>query len=157
MWVGRKLAGLAATAAIACATLVVVGTAGTGSAAAQSPDKRPAKARVEEPKRPAAPVQAQRSQPRPQVSQNRGGGGNNTGRNVALGVGAAVIGGILLSEAARAERRRERVVVEQGRYEDADDRRQRCDDDFRAFDWDNGTIRNRYGSRVRCPYLRDSD
>lgn len=45
----------------------------------------------------------------------RGGGGgvvvvprrrNNTGRNIAIGVGAAVIGGIIASEAARANPRR---------------------------------------------------
>jgi hypothetical protein len=33
---------------------------------------------------------------------HRRGGRNNTGRNVAIGVGAAVLGGILLNQAARA-------------------------------------------------------
>jgi hypothetical protein len=150
MWVGRKLAGVVAAAAIACATLVVGVAAGTDQAAAQAPDKRPAKATADVAKRPAAPVQAQRSPPRPQA--NRGGGGGNAGRNVALGVGAAVIGGIILSEAARAERRRSRPTAEI--YEDDDDRRQRCDDKFRSFDWDDGTIVNRDGDRVLCPYLR---
>ena len=34
--------------------------------------------------------------------QKEFGGRNNTGRNIAIGVGAAVIGGIIASEAARA-------------------------------------------------------
>jgi hypothetical protein len=125
---------------------------------------------VQAPARPVvqAPVVTQQrpvSRPAPQQQQQvrRSGGGGNTGRNVAIGIGAAVLGGVILSEAARAERRRSGVVVieddvsDNGGYEDADDRRQRCDDNFRAFDWDSGTYRNRYGERVRCPYLRRRD
>ena len=163
MRVRNLLAGVVAATLLAGSFMIA------DPASAQRPDRRP-----EGPGRPALATQppaqvvqqqrgpriaVQPSQP-PRVQQpvRRSGGGGNGGRNVALGIGAAVIGGILLNEAARAERRSSRrVVIEEEQYEDADDRRQRCDDDFRSFDWDNGTIRNRYGNRVRCPYLRDRD
>ncbi len=68
------------------------------------------------------------------------------GAGVALGVGALIIGSILASKSARAERR---VIVR----ERDDEAFQRCADDFRSFDWDSGTIVNRHGDRVACPYL----
>lgn len=168
MFSRRLMAGL-----VAAATVVTSVGASITSAGAQGIDLntvrrgqgRPAQPAVR-PQPPAPVVLAPRVRPPQQVAQPQvarrlgggggGGGGSNTGRNIALGVGAAVIGGILLSESARAERRSRPIVVEES-YEDADDRRQRCDDNFRRFDWDDGTYRNRYGERVRCPYLRDRD
>jgi hypothetical protein len=70
--------------------------------------------------------------------------GDHVGAGIALGVGALIVGSILASKAARAERQ---AVVR------GDDAYQRCADDFRSFDWDSGTIVNRYGDRVTCPYL----
>lgn len=63
------------------------------------------------------------------------------GRNVAIGVGAAIIGGIILSEAARAEYRRS------GAWE-------RCADTFRSFEPDTGMYTGYDGVRRVCPYLR---
>jgi BA14K-like protein len=156
----RALAGLAAAALMA-----LTAAAPTG---AQS-NERFIKGRPGQPApqagRPAArpqvlPAPRVAVAPRPQVQvqpqrRSGGGGGGNAGRNIALGVGAAVIGGIILSESARAERRRSRgVVVVDEPYEDDDDRRQRCADRYRSFDWDDGTIVTRDGDRVVCPYLR---
>jgi BA14K-like protein len=146
---------LAAVAAFSTVLLSV-------TANAQDPNRRqqqgkPAATQAQRPPvkvQPTAPVQVQQ-RPRPAAPQQqvRRSGGNG-GRNVAIGVGAAVIGGILLNEAARAERRRRGVVVVEEDYEDEDDRRQRCADRFRSFDWDDGTYVNRDGDRVLCPYLR---
>jgi hypothetical protein len=161
---GRRLmAGLVAAAMVVSAGI----SAAIDPNTARRAQGKPAAAQPTVRAQPPAQVQVQRARPAPQQAQPQqqarrsggGGGGGNTGRNVAIGVGAAVIGGVILSEAARAERRRQGVVVieDDGVYEDADDRRQRCDDNFRGFDWDTGTYRNRYGDRVRCPYLRNRD
>jgi BA14K-like protein len=122
--------------------------------------QRPAPAPAAQPQRPSrpvvqAPAPQQRvapSRPAPQQQARRSGGGNG-GRNLAIGIGAAVLGGVILSEAARADRRNRPVFVEES-YEDDDDRRQRCADRFRSFDWDDGTFINRDGDRVMCPFLR---
>jgi BA14K-like protein len=167
----RRLRVRSTLAGLATATLMAITAAGPATAQGLSNRIENGKGRppVAQPARPAARpapvVQAPRvvqqprvvqARPQPPVQpQRRGGGGGNTGRNVALGVGAAVIGGILLSESARAERRRRGVVVvDDEPYEDDDDRRQRCADRFRSFDWDDGTIVTRDGDRVVCPYLR---
>jgi len=73
----------------------------------------------------------------------RGGrSGGNFGRNAALGIGAAIIGGIVLSEAARAEHRRTHVT-------DWD----RCSDTYRSFERDTGLYTGYDGIRRTCPYL----
>jgi predicted cobalt transporter CbtA len=163
----RLMAGLAAAAVIS----VSMGFTSPASAQQLTPEQRKAQAQARaaqgkaapaaQPQRAPAPQaqrapapapQAQRA-PAPQQQARRSGGGGNTGRNVAIGVGAAIIGGVLLSEAARAENRRRGVVVVE-EYEDDDDRRQRCADRYRSFDWDDGTYANRDGDRVVCPYLR---
>ena len=73
-------------------------------------------------------------------------GGNyrrGNGRNIALGIGAAIIGGIVLSEAARAEHR-------QSHGSDWN----RCARTFRSFDSDSGTYVGYDGVRRTCPFLR---
>ena len=127
---------------------------GKATPAAQPQRAAPQAQRAPAPQAQRAPVPAPQAQraPAPQQQARRSGGGN-TGRNVAIGVGAAIIGGVLLNEAARAENRRRRVVVVE-EYEDDDDRSQRCADRYRSFDWDDGTYANRDGDRVVCPYLR---
>ena len=145
-------------AALMAAAVMTVSMGFTDPAAAQqlTPEQRKAQAQAKAAQGKAAPApQAQRAPARPAPQQQaRRSGGGNTGRNVAIGVGAAVIGGVLLSEAARAERRRRGVVVVEEEYDDMDDRRQRCADRYRSFDWDDGTYVNRDGDRVLCPYLR---
>lgn len=60
------------------------------------------------------------------------------GRDVGIGIGAAIIGGMIASQAARADRTA----------------MQMCADRFRSFDWERGTYVT-YGGEVRvCPYLR---
>jgi hypothetical protein len=66
----------------------------------------------------------------------------NSGRNIGLGIGAAIIGGIILSEAARAEHR-------QSHGSDW----QRCADTFRSFERDTGMYTGYDGIRRTCPYL----
>lgn len=66
--------------------------------------------------------------------------GPGWGTGLAIGAGA-LVGAILLSEAARAEYRRS------GAW-------QRCADDYVSFDWDTGTIVTYDGDVVLCPYLR---
>lgn len=65
------------------------------------------------------------------------------GGNIALGIGAAIIGGIVLSEAARAEHR-------SSHGSDWD----RCAQTYRSFDSDTGTYTGYDGVRHTCPYLR---
>jgi opacity protein-like surface antigen len=68
---------------------------------------------------------------------------SNSGRNLALGIGGAIIGGIVLSEAARAQHRREYGSDWQ-----------RCADTYRSFESDTGMYTGYDGVRRTCPYLR---
>ncbi len=68
---------------------------------------------------------------------------SNTGRNLALGIGGLIIGGIVLSQAARAEHRR-----------DHGSDWQRCADTYRSFESDTGMYTGYDGVRRTCPYLR---
>lgn len=65
------------------------------------------------------------------------------GRNLALGIGGLVIGGILLSEAARSEHRREYSSDWQ-----------RCSSTYRSFEPETGMYTGYDGTRRTCPYLR---
>jgi len=65
------------------------------------------------------------------------------GGNIALGIGAAIIGGIVLSEAARAEHRSSHGSSWN-----------RCAQTYRSFDPDTGTYTGYDGIRHTCPYLR---
>ncbi len=69
----------------------------------------------------------------------RGGGGGG----IALGIGAAIIGGIILSEAARAEHR-----TSHG------DQWDRCAQTYRSFESDTGMYTGYDGVRRTCPYLQ---
>lgn len=69
----------------------------------------------------------------------RGGGGGG----IALGIGAAIIGGIILSEAARAEHR-----SSHGSQWD------RCAQTYRSFESDTGMYTGYDGVRRTCPYLQ---
>jgi BA14K-like protein len=64
------------------------------------------------------------------------------GRNIGIGIGAAIIGGVILSEAARAERRR----VYSSDYE-------RCAQTYRSFEPRTGMYTGYDGVRRLCPYL----
>jgi hypothetical protein len=74
----------------------------------------------------------------------RGGYRGHRGRNIGIGIGAAIIGGVIVSQALRAERYR--TYSGSGR--------QQCADTFRSFDWDSGTYMGYDGVRHVCPYLR---
>ena len=67
----------------------------------------------------------------------------NDGRNLALGIGGLIIGGIVLSEAARADHRR-------SHGSDWD----RCAQTYRSFEPDTGMYTGYDGQRHTCPYLR---
>jgi opacity protein-like surface antigen len=69
----------------------------------------------------------------------RGGGGGG----LAIGLGAAIIGGIILSEAARAEHRSNHS----GDWE-------RCAQTYRSFERSTGMYTGYDGERHTCPYLR---
>lgn len=64
------------------------------------------------------------------------------GGNIALGIGAAIIGGIVLSEAARAEHRN-------AHGSDWD----RCARTYRSFESNTGMYTGYDGVRRTCPYL----
>ncbi len=68
-------------------------------------------------------------------------GGN--GGNIALGIGAAIIGGIVLSEAARANHRNSHG----GQWS-------RCAQTYRSFESDTGMYTGYDGVRRTCPYLQ---
>lgn len=72
----------------------------------------------------------------------RGSHGRNYGRNAGLGIGAAIIGGIILSEAARAQHRQEHG----GAWE-------RCAQTYRSFEPSTGMYTGYDGERHTCPYL----
>jgi hypothetical protein len=65
-----------------------------------------------------------------------------SGRNTALGIGGLIIGGILLSEAARSEHRRDHASDWE-----------RCDERYRSFELDTGMYTGHDGRRRVCPYL----
>jgi opacity protein-like surface antigen len=75
---------------------------------------------------------------RGQGGNRRGGGGGG----IAIGLGAAIIGGIILSEAARAEHR-----SNSGDWE-------RCAQTYRSFEQSTGMYTGYDGERHTCPYLR---
>lgn len=64
------------------------------------------------------------------------------GRNAAIGIGGLIVGGILLSEAARSDHRRDHASDWQ-----------RCDQQYRSFERDTGMYTGHDGRRRVCPYL----
>lgn len=76
-------------------------------------------------------------------SHNRRSNRRGHGGNIGLGLGAAIIGGILLSGTARAHHRRTHA----GDWN-------RCARTYRSFEWDTGMYTVRRGVRRTCPYLR---
>ena len=65
------------------------------------------------------------------------------GTGIALGIGAALIGGILLSESGRAEHRSSNG-----------DQWDRCAETYRSFEPSTGLYTGYDGVRRTCPYLR---
>jgi len=78
------------------------------------------------------------------VNHANGGGAllRTGGERAAIGIGALIIGGVILSETARAEHRRDH-----GRDWD------RCAHSYRSFDRDTGFYSDRDGGRRQCRYL----
>jgi opacity protein-like surface antigen len=72
----------------------------------------------------------------------RGNYRRNDGRNVGLGIAGLIIGGIVLSEAARAEHRGSHG----GDW-------QRCSQTYRSFERNTGMYTGYDGTRRPCPYL----
>jgi len=66
----------------------------------------------------------------------------NNGRNIGIGIGAAIIGGIALSEAARAEHRSSNGS-----------QWNRCAETYRSFEPSTGMYTGYDGVRRTCPYL----
>lgn len=73
---------------------------------------------------------------------SRGYRSGNFGRNAAIGIGGLIVGGILLSEAARSDHRREHASDWQ-----------RCNQQYRSFERDTGMYTGYDGQRRVCPYL----
>jgi BA14K-like protein len=67
---------------------------------------------------------------------------NNNGRNIGIGIGAAIIGGIILNEAARADHRSSHG-----------DQWDRCAQTYRSFEPSTGMYTGYDGERHTCPYL----
>jgi hypothetical protein len=65
------------------------------------------------------------------------------GGNIGVGIGAAIIGGIILSEAARADHRN----AHGGDWD-------RCAKTYRSFEPDTGLYTGYDGVRRTCPYLQ---
>ena len=80
-----------------------------------------------------------------------GGGyrGGYRGRNIGLGIAAAIVGGVIISQAARADGYGYRRTRYAGRSA-----AQQCADTYRSYDWDSGTYMGYDGERHVCPYLR---
>jgi hypothetical protein len=72
----------------------------------------------------------------------RNGYRGNFGRDAGIGIGALIIGGIILSETARADHRRDHG----GDW-------QRCADTYRSFEPSTGLYTGYDGIRRTCPYL----
>jgi BA14K-like protein len=72
----------------------------------------------------------------------RSGYRRNNGRNIGIGIGAAIIGGIILNEAARAEYR-----------SNSRDAWERCASTYRSFEPSTGMYTGYDGERHTCPYL----
>jgi opacity protein-like surface antigen len=67
---------------------------------------------------------------------------NYNGRNIGIGIGAAIIGGIILNEAARAEHRSSHGS-----------QWSRCEETYRSFEPSTGMYTGYDGERHTCPYL----
>ena len=76
----------------------------------------------------------------------RRGYGYRRGRNVGLGIAAAIIGGVVIANATRSNGYYERRHRGSGAA-------QRCADTYRSFDWQSGTYLGYDGDRHVCPYL----
>lgn len=88
-----------------------------------------------------------------------GGYGRRHGRGIALGLGAAIVGGIIANEIYRPRR---------GYYDDdygyegpsyrpsgyAGGARELCAQNFRSFEWNTGLYTTYGGEKRVCPYLR---
>lgn len=75
-------------------------------------------------------------------SYGRHGYSRHSGRNIGIGIGAAVIGGIILNEAARAEHQ-----------SSSGDAWERCASTYRSFEPSTGMYTGYDGVRRTCPYL----
>ena len=71
-------------------------------------------------------------------------------RGLAIGAGALILGAIIASEAAKADRRRGRRYNRRGYRA----RKRDCARDYRSFDWETETIITYGGDEILCPYLR---
>ncbi len=76
------------------------------------------------------------------VGGYRGNRSRGFGRNAGIGIGAAIIGGVILSEAARSAHRRDHG----GDW-------QRCESTYRSFEPSTGMYTGHDGIRRTCPYL----
>lgn len=76
------------------------------------------------------------------VGGYRGNRSRGFGRNAGIGIGAAIIGGVILSEAARLAHRRDHG----GGW-------QRCESTYRSFEPSTGMYTGYDGIRRTCPYL----
>lgn len=79
----------------------------------------------------------------------RGYRGGRYGRNIGLGIAAGIIGGVVISQAGRANGYSERRYRASG-----SSAAQHCADTYRSFDWNSGTYMGYDGERHVCPYLR---
>jgi hypothetical protein len=68
------------------------------------------------------------------------------GRNLAIGLGLGIIGGMIAAEAYRSA----------PAYADDDigDPRELCAREFQSFEWDTGLYTTYSGEKKLCPYLR---
>jgi hypothetical protein len=120
---------------ILCASALFTAVLSTNLAAAPSPVSR-----ISGPVVDAVPVEQAQYRGR---GANRGYRGRSGGGGVAIGLGAAIIGGIILSEAARAEHRSNNGSAWE-----------RCAQTYRSFEQNTGMYTGYDGQRHTCPYLR---